>query len=113
MPVEAYELFNGTELLGRMAMEKMLAGQSTRRYPLGLQPVSKAIEDGAKSTAKSAVSRRFVKLIETALAELLATDLAELDLVALRIDGVHFAPTAFAWSSWVSTSTRSSIRSRS
>jgi putative transposase len=31
LPVPAYELFNGTELLGRLAMEKMLAGLSTRR----------------------------------------------------------------------------------
>ena len=34
--VPAYELFNGTELLGRMAMERMLAGVSTRRYPVAL-----------------------------------------------------------------------------
>ncbi len=33
-PVPAYELFSSTELLGRMAMERMLAGVSTRRYPV-------------------------------------------------------------------------------
>jgi hypothetical protein len=37
--IASYELFNSTELLGRMAMEKMLAGLSTRRYPVGLEPV--------------------------------------------------------------------------
>src|SRR5215210_8091445 len=31
LPVPAYEVFNSTELLGRMAMERMLAGVSTRR----------------------------------------------------------------------------------
>jgi len=31
LPVPAYELFCSTELLGRLAMEKMLAGLSTRR----------------------------------------------------------------------------------
>jgi putative transposase len=31
LPVPAYELFNSTEVLGRLAMEKMLAGLSTRR----------------------------------------------------------------------------------
>ena len=37
------------------------------------------------------MSRKFVAMTETALAELLATDLSELDLVALMIDGVYFA----------------------
>jgi putative transposase len=39
------------------------------------------------------VSRRFVAQTETALAELLAADLTGLDLVALMIDGVHYAET--------------------
>jgi len=42
------------------------------------------------ATSKSAVSRRFVAMTETALAELLAAPLGNLDLVALMIDGVHF-----------------------
>ena len=90
-PVPAYELFNSTELLGKMAMEKMLAGLSTRRYPVGLEPVGQRVEQTSRSTSKSAVSRRFVKLTETALADLLAADLSGLDLVALMIDGVYFA----------------------
>ena len=36
------------------------------------------------------MSRRFVAATETALAELLAAPLHDLDLVALMIDGVHF-----------------------
>jgi hypothetical protein len=84
-------VFNGTELLGRMAMERMLAGVSTRRYPTALEPVGEAVSEESKSTSKSAVSRKFVKLTETALADLLAVDLSGLDLVALMIDGVHFA----------------------
>lgn len=91
LPVPAYEVFTSTEILGRMALEKMLAGLSTRRYPVGLEPVGESIEEQARSTSKSAVSRKFVKLTETALAELLAADLSNLDLVALMIDGVHFA----------------------
>ncbi len=39
LAVAAYELFNDTEVLGRMAMERMLAGLSTRRYGVGLEPV--------------------------------------------------------------------------
>jgi transposase-like protein len=90
LPVPAYELFSQTEVLGRMAMARMLGGLSTRRYPVGLEPVGQRVERSAGSTSKSAVSRRFVAATETALAELLAARLGELDLVALMIDGVHF-----------------------
>jgi transposase-like protein len=89
--VPAYEVFNGTELLGRMALERMLGGLSTRRYPTGLEPVGEVIEESSRSTSKSAVSRRFVAMTETALTDLLAKDLSEVDLVALMIDGVYFA----------------------
>ncbi|GAC1381077.1 MAG: hypothetical protein NVSMB4_09750 [Acidimicrobiales bacterium] len=90
LPVPAYELFSSTEVLGRMAMQRMLAGLSSRRYPVGLEPVGQRVEASARSTSKSAVSRRFVAATETALADLLAAPLGELDLVALMIDGVHF-----------------------
>jgi putative transposase len=90
LPVPAYELFSSTEVLGRMAMGRMLAGLSTRRYPVGLEPVGQRVETSARSTSKSAVSRRFVAATETALGEMLAASLHDLDLVALMIDGVHF-----------------------
>ena len=91
LPIPSYELFTSTEILGRMAMEKMLAGLSTRRYPVGLEPVGRQITEKSSATGKSAVSRKFVAMTQTALAELLAADLPRLDLVALMIDGVHFA----------------------
>nr|WP_232807258.1 IS256 family transposase [Geodermatophilus chilensis] len=90
LPVPSYELFNGTELLGELALERMLAGLSTRRYRVGLEPVGSEVEQKATATSKSAVSRKFVAATETALAELMAADLSALDLVALMIDGVHF-----------------------
>jgi len=91
LPVPAYDLFCSTELLSRLAMEKMLAGLSTRRYPVGLEPVGIEVEQRSRSTSKSAVSRRFVAATETALAQLMAADLSGLELVALMVDGVHFA----------------------
>ena len=100
----AYELFTGTELLGRMAMERMLAGVSTRRYPVALEPVGDQVEADAKSTSRSAVSRKFVAMTETALSDLLAADLTGLDLVAIMIDGVHFADHLCVVA-WVSGST--------
>ena len=91
LQVAAYELFSGTEILGRLALERMLHGLSTRRYPVGLEPVGTQVEQAATGTSKSAVSRRFVAMTHTALAELLAADLSDLDLVCLMVDGVHFA----------------------
>jgi putative transposase len=90
LAVASYELFSDTEVLGRMALERMLAGLSTRRYPVALEPVGARTEQAATSTSRSAVSRRFVAQTQTALAALLAADLSCLDLVALMIDGVHF-----------------------
>jgi putative transposase len=89
--VPSYQLFAGTEMLGRMAMERMLAGLSTRRYRHGLEPVGETIAAEAAATSRSAVSRRFVAATEHALAELMSADLSTVDLVVLMVDGVHFA----------------------
>ncbi|MGD0287151.1 MAG: IS256 family transposase, partial [Acidimicrobiales bacterium] len=85
LAVPAYEHFSSTEVLNRLAMEKMLAKLSTRRYKSGLEPVGERVEARASSTSRSAVSRRFVEATEHALAELLAGDLSKLDLVALMV----------------------------
>jgi putative transposase len=90
IPLPSYELFSSTEILGRLAMERMLAKLSCRRYPAGLEPVGTAVEATASGTSKSAISRRFVAATERALAELMAADLSEFDLVALMVDGVRF-----------------------
>jgi hypothetical protein len=86
----SYDLFTSTEVLGKMALERMLAGLSSRRYRVGLEPAGQAAEQAATATSKSAVSRRFVAATETALAELMSRDLSGLDLVAFMVDGVHF-----------------------
>jgi putative transposase len=91
LAVPAYELFTSTELLGELALEKMMAKLSTRRYAAGLEPVGTAVTDVATATSRSAVSRRFVAMTERALDEMMRTDLSTLELVALMIDGVHFA----------------------
>jgi transposase-like protein len=86
----SYDLFSSTEILGQMALEKMLAGLSSRRYTAGLEPAGQAVDSAAAATSKSAVSRRFVAATETALAELMTRRLDDLDLVAFMVDGVHF-----------------------
>jgi putative transposase len=91
LPVPAYQAFTATELLDRLAVERMLAKLSTRRYPVGLEPVGTQVAEASSGTSKSAVSRRFVARTEHALAELLAADLSGLDLVVLMVDGVRVA----------------------
>jgi putative transposase len=91
LPVPAYQAFTSTDLLGQLALERMLAKLSTRRYPAGLEPVGTSVQEAAAGTSKSAISRRFVAATERALAELLAQDLTTLDLVALLVDGVRVA----------------------
>ena len=83
-------LFSSTEILGQLALEKMLAGLSSRRYVRGLEPAGHAVAETATATSKSAVSRRFVAATETALADLMSRRLDDLDLVAFMVDGVHF-----------------------
>jgi putative transposase len=91
LPVPTYQAFAATDLLGELALERMLAKLSTRRYPAGLEPVEISVEQAATGTSRSAVSRRFVARTEHALAELLAQDLTGLDLVALMVDGIRVA----------------------
>jgi putative transposase len=76
--------------LGRWAMNLMLINVSTRklkravRLPEGDLPVIAA--DG---TSKSAASRRFVALSAERLAEWMTSDLSNLDLLVIQIDGLH------------------------
>jgi putative transposase len=90
LPVASYEVFSSTQVLGRKALEQMLAGLSTRRYVSGLEPVGEQVAAEASATSRSAVSRRFVQATQTTLTELMSADLSGLDLVAFMVDGVHF-----------------------
>jgi putative transposase len=91
LPVPTDQAFTATELLDRLAVERMLAKLSCRRYPVGLEPVGPQVAEASSGTSKSAVWRRFVARTEHALAELLAADLSGLDLVVLMVDGVRVA----------------------
>ena len=108
----SYELFCRTEMLGRMAMERMLAGLSTRRYPVGLEPVGEQVSATARSTSKSAVSRKFVAMTETALAR--AARRRPVRAGPGRADDRRGAlrRVPAAWSRWASASTGSSTRWR-
>src|SRR5712691_11847100 len=57
VPLRTYRAFASRDLLNEAAMERMLAGLSSRRYEAGLEPVGELESSG---TSRSAVSRRFV-----------------------------------------------------
>ena len=91
MPLASYTHFATEDLLTGVVMERMLAGVATRRHARPAEPVSEKVSGPQKSVSKSAISRRFVRQTETALAELMARDLSELDIKVLMLDGEYMA----------------------
>ena len=89
--LDSWSLFSSRDLLSQLAVERMLAGVATRRHGLVNEPVGAELEAKARSTSKSSISRRFKAATETALAEMLARDLSEVDVAVLMIDGIVFA----------------------
>src|ERR1700757_3030603 len=87
----SYAHFAADDLLTQVVMERMAAGVATRRHARTAEPVSEKVSAAQKSTSKSAISRRFVKQTETALAELMTRDLTGEDIKVLMLDGEHMA----------------------
>lgn len=65
----------------------MLVGVTTRQYARSLEPIGE--EMASRGTSKSAVSRRFVVQTAAQLEKWRTRSLADVDLVALLIDGLH------------------------
>lgn len=91
VPLGAYRLFAAEDQLTTVVMERMLAGLATRRHPAAAEPVGAVVQAQATATSRSAVSRRFIAATKTALAQLLARDLSDLDIKVLMVDGEHVA----------------------
>jgi len=89
--LDTWAAFSDESLLDEVIFERMLAGLATRRHAAANEPVGEAVEAQARSTSKSAVSRRWVRGTQACLDELLARDLSDLDVAVLMVDGVHFA----------------------
>lgn len=86
LPLRTYAHFASNDLLCERTVETMLAGLSTRRHRVALEPTGTE----ERSVSKSAVSRRFVARTRQALAELMARPVPD-DLVVLMLDGVQLA----------------------
>jgi putative transposase len=89
LALESYQTFAATDLLAEGILARMLAGLSTRRYEVGLEPVGSAVEQLASGTSKSAVSRRFVAATAERLAELCARPLGDQRWLVIFLDGFH------------------------
>jgi putative transposase len=86
-----WQAFTDDDLLGQVVMERMLAGLATRRHQAAAEPVGSKVNQTARATSKSAVSRRFVTATSKALDALMSRDLAEFQVAALMVDGVQVA----------------------
>jgi transposase-like protein len=88
--LESYATFASADLLAEGIVARMLAGISTRRYPVALEPVGSDVEQTASSTSKSAVSRRFVTATAERLAELCNQPLGDQRWLVVFCDGFGF-----------------------
>jgi putative transposase len=68
----------------------VLRGLSSRRYPVGLEPVGTRTEQAANAASKSALSRRFVTATETPWPRCWPLTCPGLDLVVMMVYGAHF-----------------------
>jgi len=89
IPVPTYAAATNTDLLAEGVVARMLAGLSTRRYRDGLEPVGAGIDAKAKSTSKSAISRRFVDATSDRLDDLLRRRLEDKTFVVVYLDGFN------------------------
>jgi len=89
--LDTYAQFTNDDLLSRLVLERMLAGVATRRHAAVNEPVGEEVDATTRCTSRSSVSRRFKTATQAGLDELMSRDLSELEVVALMLDGVHFA----------------------
>ena len=90
VPLPTYRAVASTELLGRETLERMMAKLSTRRYGAGLEPVGPPSRRPAVDVQVGGVPALRGRHRDGA-GRADGADLSELDLVAIMIDGVHFA----------------------
>jgi transposase-like protein len=85
----SYRHFAARDPLTAVVLERMLVGVSTRRYARAGEPVGSEVDELARSTSKSAVSREFVSRTREHLIELMSRPLGDLRLAVLMLDGIE------------------------
>jgi putative transposase len=89
LPLQTYAHFADRDPLTKAVLERMLAGVSTRRYRRTQEPVGSQVEQTARSTSRSAVSRTFVERTRRSLSELMGRRLDDVRLAVMMIDGLE------------------------
>jgi transposase-like protein len=89
LPLETYAYFADRDPLTAAVLERVLAGVSTRRYRRTQEPVGSKVEQAARSTSKSSVSRTFVERTRRSLGELMSRRLDDIRLAVMMIDGLE------------------------
>ena len=84
-----YAHFAARDPLADVMLERMLAGVSTRRYARTGEPVGTDIDEVARSTSKTAVSREFVARTREHLIDLMSRPLGDLRLAVVMLDGIE------------------------
>ena len=87
--LQTYRHFADRDPLTRLVLEQLLADVSTRRFERTREPVGEEVEQGARSTSKSAVSRAFVARTRENLEALMSRRLDDVRLAAMMIDGIE------------------------
>src|SRR4051794_2699248 len=89
LALESYRHFAARDQLADVMLERMLAGVSTRRYARTGEPVGTEVDEVARSTSKSAVSREFVSRTRENLIDLMSRPLDDLRLAVVMLDGIE------------------------
>ncbi len=86
----SWEVLRNGDLLLEWTMNLMVLNLSTRKYRRAVRlPEGDLAGGSGDGTSKSAVSRRFVALSRKKMRQWLGSDLSELDLLVIQIDGLH------------------------
>lgn len=89
IPLGTWREFAARDPMDRRVLEQMTLGVATRKYDRSLEPVPPELE--TSGTSKSSVSRTFIEITAAKLEEWRTRTLAELEIPAIFIDGIHFA----------------------
>src|SRR6476659_1117876 len=86
----SWEAAVAEDWLGKWAMNQMLINVATRKFARSVRlPEGDVPGPAGAGLTKSAVSRRFVALSAARMKEWMASDLSDLDLLAVQIDGIR------------------------
>ena len=90
MGLASWEEAQEQNLLSQWAMNLMLVNVATRKFGRAVRLAGAHLpETSGSGLSKSAVSRRFKSLSQAKFEVWMQTDLSDLDLVAIQIDGLH------------------------